>query len=92
MNYSYTFTDIKGGFVFLFQYASHLPPGHEKRMYSARNSQILSTRTVYAAQTEWNVIWLVLCSRKRLWEIVTRVIVLKFELLNSCGAEIIFFW
>jgi hypothetical protein len=24
MNYSYTFTDIKGGFVFLFQYAS--PP------------------------------------------------------------------
>jgi len=55
MNYSYTFTDIKGGFVFLFQYASHLPPGHEKRMYSARHSQILSTRTVYAAQTEWNV-------------------------------------
>jgi hypothetical protein len=67
MNYSYTFTGIKGGFVFLFQYASHLPPtGHEKRMYSARNSQILSAITVYGAQTEWNVMWLVLCSGKRL--------------------------
>jgi hypothetical protein len=96
MNYSYTFTDIKGVLSSYFNtpvtspYPT--PPGHEKRMYSARNSQILSTRTVYAAQTEWNVMWLVLCSGKRLWEIVTWFIFLKIELLNYCGAETIFFF
>jgi hypothetical protein len=84
-----------GGFCLLISIRQSPPPphptGHEKRMYSARNSQILSTRTVYAVQTEWNVMWLVLCSGKHLWGNSHAFNISKNWNLNSCGAEMDFF-
>lgn len=78
----------------LFQYASSPPPLplHKKRMYSSQKSKIISSRTVCAAQTEWNAMWLVMCSGKTpLGNIHMVHIYLKNWSVYCCGAEMIFF-
>ena len=56
MNYSYTGAYIEGfGLISIRQFPPPPFPFHEKRMYSSQKSQIISSRTVCAAQTECNV-------------------------------------